>query len=80
MIMTSGKIMDATLKQPHDPIRKMSSSDPTRYRTALGFRFREPLGRLFTLNHSQLNSFSVLKTNFVKRLKHAVFVESVDGF
>ena len=79
--MTSGKIMDATLKQRHDPISRMSSNTYLAGRRAvLGRRFIKPLGRLLTLNHSQLDSLSVLKTNFVERLKHPVFVESFDGF
>src|SRR5262249_49423160 len=81
VVMTVGKIMDATLKQRHNPISGMSSNtSATRYRAALGRRFSEPLGRLLTLNHGQLNSLPVLKTNFAERLKHTVFVESFDGF
>ena len=63
--MTSGKIMNATLKQRHDPISRMSSNNySTRRRAALGRRFSESLGRLLTLNHGQFNSLSVLKSNF----------------
>ena len=81
LVMTSGKIMDATLKQRHDPISRMSSNIYSAGRRAvLGRRFIKPLGRLLTLNHSQLDSLSVFKTNFAKRLKHSVFVESFDGF
>ena len=81
VVMTSGKIMDATLKQRHDPISRMSSNTYSAGRRAvLGRRFIKPLGRLLTLNHSQLDSLSVFETNFVERLKHPVFVESFDGF
>jgi hypothetical protein len=82
-VMTSGKIMGATLKQRHDPISRMSSNIySARCRAALGRGFRKPLGRFLTLtlHHSQLHSLSVFKTNFVERLKHSVFVESFDGF
>jgi hypothetical protein len=80
--MTNGKIMDATFKQRHDPKSRMSSNGgySARRAAALGCRFSELLGRLLTLNHSQLDSLSVFKTNFVERLKHSVFVESFDGF
>ena len=55
--MTGGKIMDATLKQRHNPISGMNSNTySTRRGTLFGRRFSEPLGRLPTFNHGQLNS------------------------
>jgi hypothetical protein len=79
--MTSGKIMDATLKQRHDPKSRMRNhSSSARRGAALGCRFCELLGRFLALNHSQLDSLSVSKTNFAERFKHSVFVESFDGF
>jgi hypothetical protein len=79
--MTGGKIMDATLKQRHDPKSRMSNnSSSARRGAALGCRFSEPLGRFLALNHSQPDSLSVFKTNFAERSKHSVFVESFDGF
>ena len=81
VVMTSGKIMDAALKQRHDPISRMSNNSSTaRRRAALGCQFSEPLGRFLALNHSQRDSLSVFKTNFAERSKHPVFVESFDGF
>ena len=79
--MTSGKIMDATLKQRHDPISRMSSNTYSVGRRAvLGRRFMKPLGRLLTLYHGQFNSLSVFKSHFGERLKHSVFVEGFDAF
>lgn len=79
--MTSGKIMDATLKQPHDPKSRMSSNTRSaRYRAAIRCLFSDLFGWFLALIDSQIDSLSVFKTNFIERLKHSVFVESFDGF
>ena len=81
-IVIFGEVMKPTLKQPDDSIGGMSGNTySTRCRaTALGRRFSEPLGRLLTLYHGQLNSLSVFKSHFGERLKHSVFVEGFDAF
>ena len=79
--MTGGKIMDAAFKQRHEPKGRMSSNRCSARRgSALGCRFSELLGWFLVLDHSQLDSLPVFKTNFVEWLKYSVFVESFDGF
>ena len=80
LVVIFGEVMKPTLKQADDSIGRMSgNTHSTRCRAALGRRFSEPLGRLLTLDHGQLNSLSVFKSHFAERLKHSVFVEGFDG-
>ena len=80
LVVIFGEIVKPTLKQADDSIGGMSCNTySTRFRTVLGRGFNEPLGRLLTLDHSQLNSLSVFKSHFAERLKHSVFVEGFDG-
>jgi hypothetical protein len=81
LVVIFGEIMKPALKQADDLIGGMSGNTcSTRRRAALGRRFSEPLGRLLSLYHGQLNSLSVFKSHFGERLKHAVFVEGFDAF
>lgn len=78
--MIFGKIVNRTSKQSDDPISGTRCYLYTSFlRATTVTRFSDPFGRLLTLNHSQLNSLPVLKTNFGERLKNSVFVESFDG-
>jgi hypothetical protein len=80
-VMLFREIVESAFKQSDDSIGGMRRYlYPTACRTAARSRFRSPLGRLLSLNHSQVNSLPVLKTNFAERLKNSVFVESFDGF
>src|SRR5882724_113440 len=81
LVVIFGEVMKPTLKQADDSIGGMNGNNySTRCKTALGRRFSEPLGRLLTLYHGQLNSLSVFESHFGEGLKHAVFVEGFDAF
>ena len=80
LVVIFGEVVKPTLKQANDSIGGMSGNTySTRRRAALGRRFSDPLGRLFTLDHGQLNSLSVFEPYFAERLKHSVFEEGFDG-
>ena len=81
LVVIFGEVVKPTLKQADDSIGGMSgNNNSTRCRAALGRRFSEPLGRLLTPYHGQLDSLSVFKSHFGERLKHAVFIEGFDAF
>jgi len=81
LVVIFGEVVKPTLKQANDSIGGMSGNNySTRCRAALGRRFSEPLGRLLTLDHGQLDSLSVFKSHFAERFKHSVFVEGFDAF
>ena len=81
LVVIFGEVVKPTLKQANDSIGGMSGNNySTRCRAALGRRFSEPLRRLLTLDHGQLDSLSVFKSHFAERLKHSVFVEGFDAF
>ena len=82
LVVIFGEVVKPTLKQADDSIGGKSGGNTylTRCRAALSPRFSEPIGRLRTLYHGQLNSLSVFKSHFGERLKHAVFIEGFDAF
>jgi hypothetical protein len=80
LVMILGKIVNPTSKQSDDPIgRARCYLYATFLRATTVTRFSDPFGRLLALYNGQLNSLSVLKSNFAERFKNAVFVESFDG-
>ncbi len=68
-VVIFGEVVKPTLKQADNSIGGMSgNTHSTQCRAALGRRFGEPLGRLLTIYHGQLNSLSVFKSHFGERL------------
>ena len=80
LVMIFGKAMNPAFKQCDNLVGGMRCHFfPTRSRTAVSSRFRDPFGRLPTFYHGQLNPLSISKSNFGERLKNPVFVEGFDG-
>jgi hypothetical protein len=78
--MIFGKIVNPTSKQSDDAISGTRCYLCTSsLRATIVSRFSDSFGRLLAFYDGQLNSLSVLKSNFAERLKDAVFVKSVDG-
>lgn len=80
LVMIFGKIVNPTSKQSDDAINGARCYLYTSsLRTTIVSRFSDPFGRLLAFYDGQLNSLSVLKSNFAERLKDAVFVKSFNG-
>lgn len=80
-VVICGQIMSPAFEQSDDPIGWMRRYfSPIHHWTAACRRFSDPLGRLLTRYHGELNSLFVIKSNLGERLKNAVFIEGFDGF
>lgn len=80
-VVICGQIMSPAFEQSDDPVGRVRRYfSPVHHWTAACRRFSDPLGRLLTRYHGELNSLFVFKSNLGERLKNAVFIEGFDGF
>jgi hypothetical protein len=80
LIMVFGKIVNPTSKQSDNLIARARCYFYTSsFRASILSRSSDPVGRLLALYDGQLDSLSVLKSDFAERFKNTVFVKSIDG-